>query len=68
MATLNGPARNRRAQLTRRRQHNVATFVAIAALLTPLAIGSLWVLSHVERSAANAPDVVVEVQPGWTAV
>jgi UPF0755 protein len=68
VATLSNPARARRAELTRRRRHNVATFVAIAALLTPLAIGALWVLSHVERSAANDPDVVVEIQPGWTAV
>ncbi|HEX5586635.1 MAG TPA: endolytic transglycosylase MltG, partial [Acidimicrobiia bacterium] len=34
----------------------------------PLAIGSAWVLSHVERSAANQSDVVVEVLPGWTSV
>ena len=68
MAALSNPARARRAELMRQRQHNLATFVAIAVLLTPLAIGSLWVLSHVERSAANTPDVSVEVQPGWTAV
>jgi UPF0755 protein len=68
VAALSNPARARRAELMRRRQHNLATLVAIAVLLTPLAIGSLWVLSHVERSAANSPDVVVEVQPGWTAV
>ena len=66
MAALNNPARARRAELQRRRRHNLATFVAIAALLTPLAIGSLWVLSNVERSAASDPDVVVEVLPGWT--
>jgi UPF0755 protein len=68
VATLSNPAQARRRELQRRRQHNLATFVAIAALLTPLAIGSAWVLSHVERSAANQPDVVVEVLPGWTAV
>lgn len=66
MAALNNPARARRAELQRVRRHNVATFVAVAALLTPLAIGSWWVLSNVERSAANDPDVVVEVLGGWT--
>jgi UPF0755 protein len=68
VATLSNPAQARRRELQRRRQHNLATFVAVAALLTPLAIGSAWVLSHVERSAANESDVVVEVLPGWTAV
>ena len=67
MAALNNPARARRAELQRMRRHNLATFVAVAALLTPLAIGSAWVLSNVERSAANDPDVAVEVLPGWTA-
>ena len=68
MAALNNPARVRRVELQRMRRHNLATFVAIAALLTPLAIGSAWVLSNVQRSAASDPDVVVEVLPGWTAV
>ena len=67
MATLTNPVQARRRELVRRRQHNLATFVVIAALLTPLAIGSAWVLSHVERSAANKPDVVVEVLGGWGA-
>ena len=65
MATLTNPVQARRRDLVRRRQHNLATFVVIAALLTPLAIGSAWILSHVERSAANKPDVVVEVLGGW---
>ena len=65
MATLTNPVQARRRDLIRRRQHNLATFVVLAALITPLAIGSAWVLSHVERSAANKPDVVVEVLPGW---
>jgi UPF0755 protein len=68
VAALNNPARARRAELQRMRRHNLATFVVVAALLTPLAIGSAWVLSNVERSAANDPDVTVEVLPGWTAV
>lgn len=67
MATLTNPIQARRRELVRKRQHNLATFVVIAALLTPLAIGSAWVLSHVERSAANKPDVVVEVLAGWGA-
>jgi UPF0755 protein len=67
VATLTNPVQARRRELVRRRQHNLATVVAIAALLTPLAIGSAWVLSHVERSAANKPDVEVEVRAGWGA-
>jgi UPF0755 protein len=68
VASLTNPARARRREVVRQRQHNLATFVAVAALLTPLAIGAAWVLSNVERSASNDPDVVVEVLPGWTAV
>ena len=67
MATLTNPVQARRRELVRRRQRNVATFVVIAALLTPLAIGSAWVLSNVQQSAANKPDVVVEVLSGWGA-
>jgi len=66
VAALTNRTQARRRELQRQRQHNLATFVVVAALLTPLAIGSAWVLSHVERSAATTPDVVVEVLPGWT--
>jgi len=67
VATLTNPVQARRRDLVRRRQHNLATFVVIAAMLTPLAIGSAWVLSHVEQSASTTPDVVVEVLGGWGA-
>jgi UPF0755 protein len=42
------------------------TMIAVAAMLTPLAIASLWVLSNVESSTAGNADVVVEIQQGWT--
>jgi UPF0755 protein len=47
-------------------RRNLATFVVIVVLLTPLAIASLWVLSNVESSTAGDADVVVEIQQGWT--
>ena len=67
MAALSDPGRARRAEVQRLRRHNLATLVTIAALLTPLAIGCVWVLSNVESSAGNEPDVVVEIVPGWGA-
>ena len=68
MATLSSRSAARRSELVRRNQRNFATLIGIAALLTPLAIGSVWVISNVEQSAANKPDVLVEVLPGWTPV
>ncbi len=38
----------------------------LGALLAPLAVASLWVLSNVQSSTAGNADVVVEVQQGWT--
>jgi UPF0755 protein len=42
------------------------TMIVVAAMLTPLAIASVWVLSNVESSTAGNADVVVEIQQGWT--
>jgi UPF0755 protein len=59
------PRGRRAAERYRIYRRNLATFVVIFMLLTPLAIASLWVLSNVESSTAGNADVVVEVQPGW---
>jgi UPF0755 protein len=60
-------ARNRRAaERNRTYRRNMATLVVLGAMLAPLAIASLWVLSNVEGSTAGNADVVVEVQQGWT--
>ncbi len=60
-------ARSRRAsERNRTYRRNLATVVVIAAMLTPLAIASLWVLSNVESSTAGNADVLVEIQQGWT--
>ena len=53
-----------RARLHRR---NVATFLTVSALLAPLAVASVWVLGNVEHSTSGNPDIVIEVQSGWTA-
>jgi UPF0755 protein len=53
-----------RARLHRR---NLATFLTVSALLAPLAVASVWVLGNVEHSTGGNPDVVIEVQSGWTA-
>src|SRR5258708_20399924 len=60
--------RGRRAkERSRAYRRNFATLCVIAALLTPLAIAAVWVLSNVEHSTAGNADIVVEVQQGWTA-
>ena len=59
------PARGRAAERARLHRRNLATFCAIVALLAPLAIASLWVLSNVEHSTEGDADIVIEVQPGW---
>ena len=38
----------------------------LGAMLAPLAIAALWVLSNVEGSTAGNADVVVEIQQSWT--
>ena len=55
----------RAAELTRLRRRNLAAFVAVVALLTPIVIASFVIFASVETSTSN--DRVVEVQPGWTA-
>jgi UPF0755 protein len=42
------------------------TLIVIGAMLAPLAIASVWVLSNVESSTAGNADIVVEIQQGWT--
>jgi UPF0755 protein len=60
--------RGRRAkERSRAYRRNFATVCVIGALLTPLAIAAVWVLSNVEHSTAGNADIVVEVQQGWTA-
>jgi UPF0755 protein len=60
-------ARSRRARARNRTyRRNVMTMIVLAAMLTPLAVASLWVLSNVESSTAGNADIVVEIQQGWT--
>jgi UPF0755 protein len=60
--TLRG---RRQAERTRTRRRNLLTLATVLVLLTPLAIGSVWVLANVPRSSTTPPDVVLQVQPGW---
>src|SRR3954453_2043557 len=60
-------ARGRRAgERNRTYRRNVMTMIVIGAMLTPLAIASLWVLTNVQKSTAGNADIVVEIQQGWT--
>ena len=60
-------ARNRRAaERNRTYRRNVLTVVVVAAMLAPIALGSLWVLGNVESSASGDSDIAVEIQQGWT--
>jgi UPF0755 protein len=60
-------ARSRRAaERNRTYRRNVMTLIVMGAMLAPLAIASLWVLSNVEESTAGNADIVVEIQQGWT--
>jgi UPF0755 protein len=60
-------ARGRRAgERNRTYRRNLMTMIVIGAMLTPLAIASLWVLSNVQSSTAGNADIVVEIQQGWT--
>jgi UPF0755 protein len=60
------PRSRRAAERNRTYLRNVATIVVVAAMLTPLAVGSVWVLGNVANSTSGNADVVVEVQQGWT--
>ena len=60
-------ARNRRARARNRTyRRNMMTVIVVGAMLAPLAIASVWVLSNVESSTAGSADIVVEIQQGWT--
>jgi UPF0755 protein len=60
-------ARGRRAEERNRLfRRNLATVTVVAALLAPLAVASVWILSNVAHSTGANADVFVEVQPGWT--
>jgi UPF0755 protein len=58
--------KRRAAQRNRTYRRNVMTVIVVAAMLSPLALASFWVLSNVESSTAGDADVVVEIQQGWT--
>jgi len=55
----------REAERTRARRRNFLTLATVIAMLAPLALGSLWVLSNIPHSSTTPPDVVLQVQPGW---
>jgi UPF0755 protein len=59
--------RTRRAQERNRTyRRNTMTLIVVGAMLTPLAIASLWVLSNVESATSGNSDVAVEIQQGWS--
>jgi UPF0755 protein len=65
-ATVPTSRRARRAaELARMRRRNLAAFIGVAVLLTPIVIASFVVFATVEHSSST--DRVIEVQPGWTA-
>jgi UPF0755 protein len=47
-------------------RRNVLTLIVVCAMLTPLVIASLWVLSNVESATSGSRDIAVEIQQGWT--
>ena len=60
-------ARSRRSrERNRTYRRNMMTMIVVGAMLAPLAIASLWVLSNVQNSTAGDADIVVEIQQGWT--
>jgi peptidoglycan lytic transglycosylase G len=60
-------ARSRRSrERNRTYRRNVMTMIVIGAMLTPLAIASLWVLSNVASSTAGNADIVVAIPQGST--
>jgi UPF0755 protein len=54
-----------KAERARQRRRDLATVVTVAAMLAPIVLGSLWVLSNVETSTQKNVDVLVEVEPDW---
>jgi UPF0755 protein len=59
------PRARYKVELARQRRRNLATFVTIGAMLTPLLVGSLWVLANVETSTEGKPDILLEIQQNW---
>ena len=60
-----GPRGRYKVERARQRRRDLATLIAVAAMLTPIVLGSLWVLSNVETSTKGNADVLVEVEPDW---
>jgi UPF0755 protein len=58
-------ARKRATELTRARRRNGLTLLVTAILLAPVVLGSVYVLSNVQHSSADASDVIVEIKQGW---
>ena len=59
------PRARYKVELARQRRRNLATLVTVAAMLTPIVLGSLWVLSNVETSAEGKDDILLEVEQNW---
>ena len=59
------PRARYKVERARQRRRDLATVVVVAVMLAPVVLGSLWVLSNVETSSENNPDVLVEVEPDW---
>jgi UPF0755 protein len=59
------PRARYKVELARQRRRNFATVVAIGAMLTPLLVGSLWVLANVETSTQGTADILLEVEQNW---
>jgi UPF0755 protein len=60
-----GPRGRYQAERTRQRRRDLATLITVAAMLAPIVLGSLWVLSSVETATEGNADVLVEVEPDW---
>jgi UPF0755 protein len=59
-------ARKRAAERKRARRRNSLTVLITALLLTPLLVGSVYVLSNVQHASQGESDVIVEIKQGWT--
>jgi UPF0755 protein len=61
------PRARYRSERTRQRRRDAATLLAVLAMLSPLVIVGLWVLTNVKSSTEGNSDIALEVQPGWGA-
>ena len=59
------PRARYKVELARQRRRNTATLLAVAAMLAPIVLGSLWVLSNVETSTEGKADILLEVEQNW---